>query len=62
MKKRKKVYEMKLNKKEMQKKINTCLINGGYEQVEILEKALGLFNLAPWYGESGLCEKVIEVK
>ena len=51
---------MKINKKEIKNKINTCLVNGKYKQVEILEKALELFNLAPWYGESGLCEKVIE--
>ena len=52
---------MKINKKEIKNKINTCLLNEKYEQVEILEKALKIFNLAPWYGESGLCEKVIEI-
>lgn len=52
---------MKLNKKEIKYKINACLLNEKYEQVEILEKALELFNLAPWYGDSGLCEKVIKV-
>ena len=53
---------MKLNKKAIINKINTCLLNEKYEQVEILEKALEIFNLAPWYSsESGLCEKVIEV-
>ena len=52
---------MKLNKKEIKNKINACLLNEKYEQVEILEKALKLFNLAPWYSEAGLCEKVIEI-
>ena len=52
---------MKINKKEIINKINTCLKLEKYEQVEILEKALEIFDLAPFYGESGLCEKVIMV-
>ena len=53
---------MKINKKEIKYKINACLLNKKYEQVEILEKALEVFNLAPFYDGSGLCEKVIEIK
>ena len=61
-KKTKKGVQMKLSKKAIVNKINTCLLNEKYEQVEIIERALGFFNLAPWYGESGIVEKIIEIK
>ena len=54
---------MKINKKEIRNRINTCLVLGKYEQVEILEKALEIFNLAPWYSsETGMVEKIIETE
>ena len=59
-KRTKKQKAYKMNKKEIKNKINACLLNGMHKQVAILEKALEVFDLAPFYGESGLCEKVIE--
>ena len=54
---------MKINKKEIKNKINACLVLGKFEQVGIIEKALEVFNLAPWYSsETGLCEKIIEIQ
>lgn len=54
---------MKINKKEIKKKINTCLCLGKVEEVEKIEKVLEIFNLAPWYSsETGMVEKIIEIQ
>ena len=61
MKKQKKVYKMKISKKAIINEMNTCLLEGKYEEVKTLESALGIFGMCPWYGGNGLVVKIIEV-
>lgn len=52
---------MKMNKKAIINKINTCLLEGKFEEVQTLESALGILGMSPWYGDNGLVVKIIEV-
>ena len=59
--KNKKVYKMKISKKAIINKINTCLLEGKYEEVQTLESALSIFGMCAWYGDNGMAVKIIEV-
>ena len=59
--KNKKVYKMKTNKKAIINKMNACLLEGKFEEVQILEKALSIFGMGAWYGDTGMVVKIIEV-
>ena len=49
------------NKKAIINKMNTCLLEGKYEEVRTLESALSIFGMSPWYGDNGMVVKIIEV-
>ena len=59
--KEKKAYKMKISKKAIVNKINTCLLEGKFEEVQTLEKALSIFGMGAWYGDTGMAVKIIEV-
>ena len=52
---------MKINKKAIMNKMNSCLLEGKYEEVKVLESALGIFGMSPLYGDNGMVAEIIEV-
>ena len=53
---------MRINKEEIRKEMNDCIVLGNLEQLGRLEQVLKIFNLAPWYNEHGMVEEVTRIK
>ena len=51
-----------MNKNMLKNKLNELFMRGDWQAVRALVDAMFMFGLAPWYGEDGMVEKVIEVK
>lgn len=51
-----------MNKKALKNKLNELRSGGNWQAVETLERAMRIFNLAPWYNEYGEVEEVTRIK